>query len=105
VSKLQVTTLDDNVRIGILEFKIDRPSFSGIRGMWLAGAGRPALPGMTVVCGGFAIPPPSAFLPALAHASVPPRVELCWLPVLVAKKMKNMLVKVEGQLGVALTAS
>tara|TARA_R110002020_G_scaffold474114_1_gene704668 strand:+ start:86340 stop:87773 length:1434 start_codon:yes stop_codon:yes gene_type:complete len=103
VSKLQVTTLDDNCAdFGILEFKMtDRRQ--GI--VHVVGPEQGAtLPGMTVVCGDSHTATHGAFA-ALAHGIGTSEVEhVLATQCLVAKKMKNMLVKVEGQLGVGVTA-
>lgn len=103
VSKLQVTTLDDNCAdFGILEFKMtDRRQ--GI--VHVVGPEQGAtLPGMTVVCGDSHTATHGAFA-ALAHGIGTSEVEhVLATQCLVAKKMKNMLVKVEGELGVGVTA-
>tara|TARA_R110000796_G_scaffold252388_4_gene386504 strand:- start:37308 stop:38741 length:1434 start_codon:yes stop_codon:yes gene_type:complete len=103
VSKLQVTTLDDNCAdFGILEFKMtDRRQ--GI--VHVVGPEQGAtLPGMTVVCGDSHTATHGAFA-ALAHGIGTSEVEhVLATQCLVAKKMKNMLVKVEGQLGFGVTA-
>ncbi|WP_022964215.1 3-isopropylmalate dehydratase large subunit [Halopseudomonas pelagia] len=103
VSKLQVTTLDDNCTdFGILEFKMtDRRQ--GI--VHVVGPEQGAtLPGMTVVCGDSHTATHGAFA-ALAHGIGTSEVEhVLATQCLVAKKMKNMLVKVEGELGFGVTA-
>ncbi len=103
VSKLQVTTLDDNCRdFGILEFKMtDRRQ--GI--VHVVGPEQGAtLPGMTIVCGDSHTATHGAF-GALAHGIGTSEVEhVLATQCLVAKKMKNMLVKVEGELGFGVTA-
>ncbi|MFN3579013.1 MAG: 3-isopropylmalate dehydratase large subunit [Pseudomonas sp.] len=103
VSKLQVTTLDDNCAdFGILEFKMtDRRQ--GI--VHVVGPEQGAtLPGMTVVCGDSHTATHGAFA-ALAHGIGTSEVEhVLATQCLVAKKMQNMLVKVEGELGFGVTA-
>ena len=103
VSKLQVTTLDDNCTdFGILEFKMtDRRQ--GI--VHVVGPEQGAtLPGMTVVCGDSHTATHGAFA-ALAHGIGTSEVEhVLATQCLVAKKMKNMLVQVDGELGFGVTA-
>ncbi|MCL5040961.1 MAG: 3-isopropylmalate dehydratase large subunit [Gammaproteobacteria bacterium] len=103
VSKLQVVTLDDNCRdFGILEFQMtDRRQ--GI--VHVVGPEQGAtLPGMTVVCGDSHTATHGAFA-ALAHGIGTSEVEhVLATQCLVAKKMKNMLVQVDGQLGFGVTA-
>lgn len=103
VSKLQVTTLDDNcTAFGILEFKMtDRRQ--GI--VHVVGPEQGAtLPGMTVVCGDSHTATHGAFA-ALAHGIGTSEVEhVLATQCLVAKKMKNMQVLIEGQLGFGVTA-
>ena len=103
VSKLQVVTLDENCDdFGILEFKMtDRRQ--GI--VHVVGPEQGAtLPGMTIVCGDSHTATHGAFA-ALAHGIGTSEVEhVLATQCLVAKKMKNMLVKVEGKLGFGVTA-
>ena len=103
VSKLQVTTLDDNCRdFGILEFQMtDRRQ--GI--VHVVGPEQGAtLPGMTIVCGDSHTATHGAFA-ALAHGIGTSEVEhVLATQCLVAKKMKNMQVLVEGKLGFGVTA-
>ena len=103
VSKLQVTTLDDNCRdFGIMEFQMtDRRQ--GI--VHVVGPEQGAtLPGMTIVCGDSHTATHGAFA-ALAHGIGTSEVEhVLATQCLVAKKMKNMLVRVEGKLGFGVTA-
>ena len=103
VSKLQVTTLDDNCRdFGIMEFHMtDRRQ--GI--VHVVGPEQGAtLPGMTIVCGDSHTATHGAFA-ALAHGIGTSEVEhVLATQCLVAKKMKNMLVNVEGKLGFGVTA-
>ncbi|WP_150303811.1 3-isopropylmalate dehydratase large subunit [Pseudomonas saliphila] len=103
VSKLQVTTLDDNcLDFGIMEFQMtDRRQ--GI--VHVVGPEQGAtLPGMTIVCGDSHTATHGAFA-ALAHGIGTSEVEhVLATQCLVAKKMKNMLVKVDGKLGFGVTA-
>jgi 3-isopropylmalate/(R)-2-methylmalate dehydratase large subunit len=102
VSKIQVQTLDDNCdSFGITEFKINdrRQGIVHVVGPE-SGA---CLPGMTVVCGDSHTATNGA-LGALAHGIGTSEVEhVMATQCLVAKKMKNMLVKVEGVLGKGVT--
>ncbi|MBV2134620.1 3-isopropylmalate dehydratase large subunit [Pseudomonas sp. MAP12] len=103
VSRLQVQTLDENCDdFGILEFKMnDRRQ--GI--VHVVGPEQGAtLPGMTVVCGDSHTSTHGAF-GALAHGIGTSEVEhVLATQCLVAKKMKNMQVRVEGQLPAGVTA-
>ncbi|MEO0442182.1 MAG: 3-isopropylmalate dehydratase large subunit [Pseudomonadota bacterium] len=102
VSKIQVKTLDDNCdSFGITEFKINdrRQGIVHVVGPE-SGA---CLPGMTVVCGDSHTATNGA-LGALAHGIGTSEVEhVLATQCLVAKKMKNMLVTVDGQLGRGVT--
>ena len=102
VSKIQVQTLDDNCdSFGIIEFKINdrRQGIVHVVGPE-SGA---CLPGMTVVCGDSHTATNGA-LGALAHGIGTSEVEhVLATQCLVAKKMKNMLVKVDGKLGAGVT--
>lgn len=103
VSKIQVTTLDDNCdEFGIVEFKI-QDLRQGI--VHVVGPEQGAiLPGMTVVCGDSHTATHGAF-GALAHGIGTSEVEhVLATQCLIAKKMKNMLVRVDGQLGNGVTA-
>ncbi|RJG13801.1 3-isopropylmalate dehydratase large subunit [Pseudomonas cavernicola] len=103
VSRIQVQTLDDNCdEFGILEFKMNDVR-QGI--VHVIGPEQGAtLPGMTVVCGDSHTSTHGAF-GALAHGIGTSEVEhVLATQCLVAKKMKNMLVKVEGQLSFGVTA-
>jgi 3-isopropylmalate/(R)-2-methylmalate dehydratase large subunit len=97
VSKLQVDTLDANCdRFGITQFKMtDRRQ--GI--VHVIGPEQGAtLPGMTVVCGDSHTSTHGAF-GALAHGIGTSEVEhVLATQTLLAKKAKNLLVRVEGQL-------
>jgi 3-isopropylmalate/(R)-2-methylmalate dehydratase large subunit len=102
VSKIQVKTLDDNCdSFGITEFKINdrRQGIVHVIGPE-SGA---CLPGMTVVCGDSHTATNGA-LGALAHGIGTSEVEhVLATQCLVAKKMDNLLVKVDGQLGKGVT--
>ncbi len=102
VSKIQVKTLDDNCdSFGITEYKINdrRQGIVHVIGPE-SGA---CLPGMTVVCGDSHTATNGA-LGALAHGIGTSEVEhVLATQCLVAKKMKNMLVKVDGKLGKGIT--
>jgi 3-isopropylmalate/(R)-2-methylmalate dehydratase large subunit len=102
-SRLQVTTLQDNTReFGITEFGIGDVR-QGIVHVMAPEQGV-VLPGMTVVCGDSHTSTNGA-LACLAHGIGTSEVEhVLATQTLVAKKMKNMLVKVEGDLGPGVTA-
>ncbi|KQQ56240.1 isopropylmalate isomerase [Pseudomonas sp. Leaf127] len=103
VSRLQVQTLDDNCdEYGITEFKMNDPR-QGI--VHVVGPEQGAtLPGMSVVCGDSHTSTHGAF-GALAHGIGTSEVEhVLATQCLVAKKMKNMLVRVEGTLPFGVTA-
>ena len=98
VSKLQVDTLDKNCdRFGITQFKMSDKR-QGI--VHVIGPEQGAtLPGMTVVCGDSHTSTHGAF-GALAHGIGTSEVEhVLATQTLLAKKAKNMLIKVEGTLG------
>ena len=103
VSRIQVKTLDENCDdFGILEFKMNDIR-QGI--VHVVGPEQGAtLPGMTVVCGDSHTSTHGAFA-ALAHGIGTSEVEhVLATQCLVAKKMKNMQVRVEGQLDFGVTA-
>src|SRR5690606_1711332 len=103
VSRLQVQTLDENCDdFGILQFKMD-DARQGI--VHVVGPEQGAtLPGMTVVCGDSHTSTHGAF-GALAHGIGTSEVEhVLATQCLVAKKMKNMQVRVEGTLPAGVTA-
>ncbi|MEH6626221.1 MAG: 3-isopropylmalate dehydratase large subunit [Motiliproteus sp.] len=103
VSKIQVQTLDDNCdEFGIVEFKM-KDHRQGI--VHVVGPEQGAtLPGMTVVCGDSHTSTHGAF-GALAHGIGTSEVEhVLATQCLIAKKMKNMLVRVDGQLKAGVTA-
>src|SRR6185436_4056643 len=96
VSRLQVDTLDANCdRFGITQFKMNDKR-QGI--VHVIGPEQGAtLPGMTVVCGDSHTSTHGAF-GALAHGIGTSEVEhVLATQTLLAKKAKNMLVRVEGQ--------
>ena len=97
VSKIQVMTLDDNCdEFGILEFKI-RDIRQGI--VHVVGPEQGAtLPGMTLVCGDSHTSTHGA-LACLAHGIGTSEVEhVLATQCLIQKKMKNMLVRIDGKL-------
>ena len=103
VSRLQVQTLDENCdEFGILQFRMN-DARQGI--VHVVGPEQGAtLPGMTVVCGDSHTSTHGAF-GALAHGIGTSEVEhVLATQCLVAKKMKNMQVRVEGALGPGVTA-
>ena len=103
VSRIQVQTLDENCdEFGILEFKMNdiRQGIVHVIGPEQGAT----LPGMTVVCGDSHTSTHGAF-GALAHGIGTSEVEhVLATQCLVAKKMKNMQVRVEGQLPFGVTA-
>lgn len=102
-SRIQVQTLDDNCdRFGITEFKIN-DARQGI--VHVVGPETGAtLPGMTIVCGDSHTSTHGA-LGALAHGIGTSEVEhVLATQCLIQKKMKNMLVRVDGQLQPGVTA-
>ncbi len=103
VSLIQVQTLDDNCdEFGITEFGINDPR-QGI--VHVVGPEQGAtLPGMTVVCGDSHTATHGAF-GALAHGIGTSEVEhVLATQCLLTQKMKNMQVRVEGELGAGVTA-
>ncbi|MBZ5756580.1 3-isopropylmalate dehydratase large subunit [Pseudomonas sp. S5(2021)] len=102
-SRIQVQTLDENCDdFGILEFRMNDVR-QGI--VHVIGPEQGAtLPGMTVVCGDSHTSTHGAF-GALAHGIGTSEVEhVLATQCLIAKKMKNMQVRVEGQLPFGVTA-
>lgn len=97
VSKLQVDTLDKNCdRFGITQFKMNdlRQGIVHVIGPEQGAT----LPGMTVVCGDSHTSTHGAF-GALAHGIGTSEVEhVLATQTLLAKKARNMLIKVEGKL-------
>lgn len=97
ISRLQVDTLDNNCdRLGITQFKMNDKR-QGI--VHVIGPEQGAtLPGMTVVCGDSHTSTHGAF-GALAHGIGTSEVEhVLATQTLLARKAKNLLIKVEGQL-------
>ncbi len=104
ISKLQVTTLDANIKAnGAAAYFPFLDRRQGI--VHVIGPEQGAtLPGMTVVCGDSHTSTHGAF-GALAHGIGTSEVEhVMATQTLLAKKAKNMLVKVDGQLARGLTA-
>ncbi|WOX06316.1 3-isopropylmalate dehydratase large subunit [Microbulbifer pacificus] len=103
VSRIQVKTLDENCKdFGIVEFGINDPG-QGIVHVIGPETGA-TLPGMTVVCGDSHTSTHGA-LGALAHGIGTSEVEhVMATQCLIQKKMKNMLVRVDGELGPGVTA-
>ncbi|WP_160152945.1 3-isopropylmalate dehydratase large subunit [Microbulbifer sp. ALW1] len=103
VSRIQVKTLDENCKdFGIVEFGINDPG-QGIVHVIGPETGV-TLPGMTVVCGDSHTSTHGA-LGALAHGIGTSEVEhVMATQCLIQKKMKNMLVRVDGELGPGVTA-
>lgn len=97
ISKLQVDTLDKNCeKFGVIEFKMNdlRQGIVHVIGPEQGAT----LPGMTVVCGDSHTSTHGAF-GALAHGIGTSEVEhVLATQTLLAKKSKNMLVKVDGKL-------
>lgn len=103
VAKLQVETLDENcASFGITEFTMDDIR-QGI--VHVIGAEQGAtLPGMTVVCGDSHTSTHGAF-GALAHGIGTSEVEhVLATQCLLQKKMKNMLIRVDGEVGSGVSA-
>lgn len=103
VSRIQVQTLDDNCdSFGIVEFKMNDIR-QGI--VHVVGPEQGAtLPGMTIVCGDSHTATHGAF-GALAHGIGTSEVEhVLATQCLIQKKMKNMLVQVNGHVGPGVTA-
>jgi 3-isopropylmalate/(R)-2-methylmalate dehydratase large subunit len=104
ISKLQITTLDANIKAsGAAAYFPFLDKRQGI--VHVVGPENGAtLPGMTVVCGDSHTSTHGAF-GALAHGIGTSEVEhVMATQTLLAKKAKNLLVKVEGQLGRGVTA-
>lgn len=103
VSKLQVDTLDKNCeKYGVIEFKMNdlRQGIVHVIGPEQGAT----LPGMTVVCGDSHTSTHGA-IGALAHGIGTSEVEhVLATQTLLAKKSRNMLVKVEGKLPAGCTA-
>lgn len=103
ISKIQVKTLDDNCdALGIVEFKINdqRQGIVHVIGPETGAC----LPGMTIVCGDSHTSTNGA-VGALAFGIGTSEVEhVLATQCIVAKKMKNMLVRVDGELAQGVTA-
>jgi 3-isopropylmalate/(R)-2-methylmalate dehydratase large subunit len=104
ISKEQVTTLDDNIRefgsAAYFPFLSKRQGIVHVIGPEQGAT----LPGMTVVCGDSHTSTHGAF-GALAHGIGTSEVEhVMATQTLLAKKARNMLVKVEGKLAPGITA-
>lgn len=102
ISKLQVDTLDQNCeKYGVIEFKMNdlRQGIVHVIGPEQGAT----LPGMTVVCGDSHTSTHGA-IGALAHGIGTSEVEhVLATQTLLAKKSKNLLIKVEGKLPVGCT--
>lgn len=103
VARIQIETLDKNCRdFGLTEFSMDdiRQGIVHVIGPEQGAT----LPGMTVVCGDSHTSTHGAF-GALAHGIGTSEVEhVLATQCLLQKKMKNMLVSVDGQVGQGVTA-
>jgi 3-isopropylmalate/(R)-2-methylmalate dehydratase large subunit len=103
VSRIQVETLDSNCdEFGLTEFKMDdiRQGIVHVIGPEQGAT----LPGMTVVCGDSHTSTHGAF-GALAHGIGTSEVEhVLATQCLIQKKMKNMLVSIDGKVGPGVTA-
>ncbi|AMX02134.1 3-isopropylmalate dehydratase large subunit [Microbulbifer thermotolerans] len=103
IARIQVQTLDENCRhFDVVQFGINHPG-QGI--VHVVGPETGAtLPGMTVVCGDSHTSTHGA-LGALAHGIGTSEVEhVMATQCLIQRKMKNMLVRVDGKLGAGVTA-
>jgi len=103
ISRIQVQTLDDNCdHFGIKEFKMNEMG-QGIVHVMGPELGA-TMPGMTVVCGDSHTATHGA-LACLAHGIGTSEVEhVLATQCLVTKKMKNMRIRVEGKVGLGVTA-
>lgn len=103
ISRIQVKTLDDNCReLGILEFGLDdvRQGIVHVMGPEQGAT----LPGMTIVCGDSHTSTHGAF-GALAMGIGTSEVEhVLATQCLIQQKLKNMLVRVDGELPAGVTA-
>ncbi len=104
ISRLQVETLDSNIKeFGALVYFPFKNANQGIIHV-IGPENGTTLPGMTVVCGDSHTSTHGAF-GALAHGIGTSEVEhVLATQTLIAKKSKNLLVKVDGKLGVGVTA-
>ncbi|OUS07000.1 3-isopropylmalate dehydratase large subunit [Gammaproteobacteria bacterium 42_54_T18] len=103
VARIQVQALDDNCdEFGILEYKMNDPR-QGVLHVVGPEQGA-ALPGMTIVCGDSHTATHGAF-GALAHGIGTSEVEhVLATQCLIQKKMKNMLIRINGDVGSGVTA-
>ncbi|WP_250461845.1 3-isopropylmalate dehydratase large subunit [Microbulbifer litoralis] len=103
IARIQVQTLDENCSdFDVVQFGINEPG-QGIVHVIGPETGA-TLPGMTVVCGDSHTSTHGA-LGALAHGIGTSEVEhVMATQCLIQKKMKNMLVRVDGELGPGVTA-
>lgn len=103
IARLQVETLDENCReFGVTEFRMGdiRQGIVHVIGPEQGAT----LPGMTVVCGDSHTSTHGAF-GALAHGIGTSEVEhVMATQCLIQKKMKNMLISVDGKVGAGVTA-
>ena len=103
IARIQVSTLDDNCSaFGVTLFSIndERQGIVHVMGPEQGAT----LPGMTVVCGDSHTSTHGAFA-ALSHGIGTSEVEhVLATQCLIQQKMKNMLVRVEGELGAGVTA-
>ncbi len=104
ISRLQVETLDSNIKeFGALVYFPFKNANQGIIHVIGPETGT-TLPGMTVVCGDSHTSTHGAF-GALAHGIGTSEVEhVLATQTLIAKKAKNMLVRIDGELGPGVTA-
>ena len=104
ISRLQVETLDNNIKdFGALVYFPFKHANQGIIHVIGPEQGT-TLPGMTVVCGDSHTSTHGAF-GALAHGIGTSEVEhVLATQTLIAKKSKRMLVRVDGKLGIGVTA-
>jgi 3-isopropylmalate/(R)-2-methylmalate dehydratase large subunit len=104
ISRLQVETLDSNIKeTGALVYFPFKHANQGIIHV-IGPENGTTLPGMTVVCGDSHTSTHGAF-GALAHGIGTSEVEhVLATQTLIAKKSKRMLVRVDGELGVGVTA-
>ena len=104
ISRLQVETLDSNIKeTGALVYFPFKHANQGIIHVIGPEQGT-TLPGMTVVCGDSHTSTHGAF-GALAHGIGTSEVEhVLATQTLIIKKSKNMLVRVDGKLGIGITA-
>ena len=104
ISRIQVETLDSNIKeFGALVYFPFKNANQGIIHV-IGPENGTTLPGMTVVCGDSHTSTHGAF-GAFAHGIGTSEVEhVLATQTLIAKKAKNMLVRIQGELGVGVTA-